>query len=103
MNSALDRAMNLPADLQGVLVLQVESGSPAEAAGLRAGNQKVTIGGVSTLIGGDVIVGMDGQVIASVEDLQAELSQDAPGQTVRVIFIRSGRQRSVSVTLGAQP
>jgi serine protease Do len=103
MNSALDQAMNLPADLQGVLVLQVDSGSPAAAAGLRGGSQTVTIGGVSTLLGGDVIIGMDGQAITSSEDLRAALAQDAPGHNVRVFFIRSGRQRSVAVTLGVQP
>ncbi len=103
LNPDLAQAMNLPADLQGVLILQVESGSPGEKAGLRGGNQTVTIGGVPTLIGGDVIVGMDGQAIATSEDLQAQLSQEAPGQTVQFILIRAGRRRSVEVTLAAHP
>ncbi|MGA2110744.1 MAG: trypsin-like peptidase domain-containing protein [Anaerolineales bacterium] len=103
LNADLAQAMNLPADQQGVLILRVTSGSPAEKAGLRGGSQTVTIAGVSTLIGGDVIVGMDGQAIATSADLQAELAQEAPGQTVRIFFLRSGRQRSVEVSLGTQP
>jgi S1-C subfamily serine protease len=94
------RAMNLPPDQQGVLVEQVESGSPAEQAGLVGSYRSLNINGHHIQIGGDIIVAMDGQAVASVAELQTRLQQDSPGQVVALTILRNGLQMEVQATLG---
>ena len=58
--------MNLPSNLicpltAGVLVMQVVPGSAAARAGIQGGNQRVYYGNYEILIGGDLIVEIDGQ------------------------------------------
>jgi S1-C subfamily serine protease len=52
------------------------------------------------LVGGDVIVTMNGQTIAGFEDLSAFLQQAKPGQEVTLSLLRGGSQLQVDVTLG---
>jgi serine protease Do len=96
------QAMDLPADQGGVLVEQVQQGSPADEAGLRGSFQPATINGQQLLLGGDVIVAMDGQTIAGFEDLSALLQQAEPGQEAALTLLRDGNQVDVSVTLAAR-
>ena len=70
----------------GVAVQEVTADSGAERAGVRAG---------------DVIVGIDGKRIETVEDLFADLNTRRPGQRVSVVIVRDGDRRTVQITLGA--
>jgi serine protease Do len=96
------QAMDLPADQGGVLMEQVQQGSPADEAGLRGSFQPATINGQQLLLDGDVIVAMDGQTIAGFEDLSALLQQAEPGQEAALTLLRDGNQVDVSVTLAAR-
>ncbi len=69
----------------GLLVIGVESNSPAERAGLLLG---------------DVIVGFDGSQVDDIEDLQTRLTAKAVGDTVSVDVLRAGGLTTVSVTIG---
>lgn len=100
MNSDIANAMNLPSNQQGVLVVQVASGSPADKAGLKGGLNNITIQGLSIRIGGDVIVKWDNQAIASSQDLQDALQNAKPGDQVALEVIRDGKPLRLSVTLG---
>src|SRR5438034_6127872 len=51
--------MGLPAD-NGLLIVQVVSGSAADQAGLRAGTERAYIGNIPIMLGGDLIVAVDG-------------------------------------------
>jgi serine protease Do len=97
------QAMDLPASQEGVLVEQVQQGSPADQAGLQGSYQPVTINGQQLLIGGDVIVAMDDQQIANFGDLSTLLQQAEPGQDVALTLLREGNQVEVLVTLAARP
>jgi len=97
------RAMNLPADLQGVLIQQIAPDSPADLAGLQASSTPVTIGGKQVMIGGDIIIGFGSQAVTSVEDLNSLLQQSEPGQRVTLTVVRNGRQGRVRVILDQQP
>lgn len=97
------QAMNLSSDQQGVLVEQVESGSPAQQAGLVGSYRSLDINGRRIRIGGDVIVALDGQAVDSIQNLQADLQQDSAGQVVTLTILRNGLQRDVQVTLGERP
>ena len=96
-------ALDLPADQEGVLVEQVQQGSPADEAGLRGSYKPVTINGQQMLGGGDVITALDGQPVSGMEDLQALLRQAEPGQKATLTGLREGTEVRVNVTLGEQP
>ena len=103
VNSDIASAMKLDANTQGILIEQVQAGSPAEAAGLQASSQQTTIGGATLLIGGDIIIALDGQSVASVKDIQTFLQQAKAGQNLTVTIIRDGAQMDVPVTLAVRP
>ncbi len=100
LTSQIAQAMNLPSNAQGVLVVGVQQGSAAAQAGLEAGTQTTTIGGQSVTVGGDIIVGLDGHPIDSIQTLQALMSQLNPGDQVILTIVRSGQQVDVPVILG---
>lgn len=66
----------------GALVAQVEDGSPAQAAGIAQG---------------DVIVGLDGDEIASPAELRARVSHLEPGASVKLAVRRDGATRTVTL------
>jgi S1-C subfamily serine protease len=73
---------------EGVVVFAVTEGSAAEEAGIEPG---------------DVIVEMDGEPIASVEDLYSVLRDKSPGNQVELKLLRDGQEVTVEATLGARP
>jgi serine protease Do len=97
------QAMSLSSDQQGVLVSQVQNGSPADQAGLRGSSTPVVVGGQQLLVGGDVITAVDGLAIASMEELQALLQEATPGEAVLLTVLREGNTYMVEVVLGERP
>jgi S1-C subfamily serine protease len=87
----------------GALVTKVVPNGPAAKAGLKGGTKSVTLQGQSVLAGGDVVVKVDGQDIASLSDLQAYVATKQPGDTVTVTVVRNGQTQDVRVTLEALP
>ncbi|MEO6831068.1 MAG: PDZ domain-containing protein [Chitinophagaceae bacterium] len=72
------------ADNQGVRVLEVNSNSVAEKAGLQVG---------------DVIMKMDGQAIASVDDLESILGQIRAGNNLKLEYQREGKTTSTTLKI----
>ncbi len=99
LTPAIAQAMNLSSNQTGVLVEQVQPGSPAERAGLQASSKTATINGSTVQIGGDVITALNGSPIATVSQLQRALQQQQPGSQVTLTILRGGQQQSVQVTL----
>jgi S1-C subfamily serine protease len=95
----LAQALRLPVQ-RGLLIEEVADGSPAARAGIRGGNRMVVVGLQQMLIGGDVLVSVDGQDIASQLDLAVALNQKRPGDKVTLTIYRDGRKMEVGVTLG---
>jgi serine protease Do len=69
----------------GVLVQQVQPGGPAEKAGLKAG---------------DVILTIDGRSIKDGDDLVNEIASRRPGSSVRLSYLRDGKQTDATVGIG---
>ncbi len=94
-------ALNLNAGQQGVLVVSIVPGGPAEKAGLKPAT--VDANGNPTAAG-DIITGINGQSVNRFEDLVSYLSDNTqPGQSVTLSVLRGGQVIQVQVTLGTQP
>ena len=63
-------------------------GSPAERAGLKAG---------------DIITAIDGTPVNADQDLSEQILQKSPGDMITLRVLRSGSTRDISVTLGVLP
>ncbi len=98
-------AMKLPVNTHGAYVTQVQRGSPAAKAGLKAGAGTVSsLGTGDVAAGGDVIIAVDQQPIRHFEDLTSYLfTKTKVGQTVTLTILRDGKQQDVKVTLAARP
>jgi S1-C subfamily serine protease len=95
--------LKLPA-AEGVLVVAVEDGSPADRAGIEGGETQVVVAGESYQLGGDMIVAIDGKDVTSVDELRREIAAHAPGDKVRVTVVHAdGERETVTATLGRQP
>jgi S1-C subfamily serine protease len=93
------KALRLPQS-DGALVQSVAAGSPAAKAGIKAGTRQVQNGLVA---GGDLIVGVDGKVVHSPDDISAAIADNKPGDQVQVELYRGSTKRTVTVTLGNRP
>ena len=91
--------MGLAADY-GLLIVQVVPGGSAERAGLRGGSERAYLGNMPILIGGDLIVAIDGQEIQDQQDLTQIMNNHRAGDSVRVTIYRAKRKMDVTVTLG---
>ncbi len=88
----------------GVLVIEVVSGSPAEASGLRGGSRQVQVGGSTVPVGGDVITAINDQQILTGQDLTMYLDAETNvGDRVQLAIVRDGQEQTISVTLGEMP
>jgi len=81
------KALDLP-NRDGALVPQVEAGSAADKAGVRAG---------------DVIVALDGEPIRHAHELPIRVARHTPGDKVTLRVIRDGKTKDIVVTVEAMP
>jgi S1-C subfamily serine protease len=87
----------------GAIVEDVQPNSPAEEAGIEAGDQDVDFQAIPYTVGGDIIVSVDGEPIETEADLPRIVSRLEPGQEVELGVIRDGEEEEVTVTLGTRP
>jgi serine protease Do len=100
VDQSIAQEMNLPDGQQGVLIEQVQPGGLADTAGLQAGTKTVTINGQDILIGGDIITAVNGQSIASVDELRAGLEQLPSDHPLTLTILRDGKESQVEVQPG---
>jgi S1-C subfamily serine protease len=85
--------------IEGVIVLAVEPGSPADEAGIRgAGRDRE-----GRLVPGDVVVALDGTEMGTSAELDAVLASREAGETVVFRVLRQGEEVDVPVTLELPP
>jgi serine protease Do len=73
---------------RGALVAEPQSGSPAQKAGIKAG---------------DVIVSVNGESVTDARNLARRISALAPGTAVKLGIVRGGREDTLTLTLGELP
>jgi len=81
--------------IEGAVILRVFRGSAAEKAGLR-GARQLNTGEVEL---GDIIVGLDGEPVANVDDLRSILDKRKVGDQVVVEYLREDAKKKTTVTL----
>ena len=84
----------------GLLIVQAIQGGSADRAGLRGGTERAYLGNMPIMLGGDVIVAIDGEKIDDQQDLAQVMNNHRAGDTVRVTIYRSKKKMDVNVTLG---
>jgi serine protease Do len=82
LSGAVNRVYGFKA---GVIANRVIPGGPAEKAGLKSG---------------DIITAIDGRNIKDGDDLVNEISSRRPGSSVRLGYLRDGKQADTTVTIG---
>jgi len=95
----LSEQMGLSAD-SGLLIVQVVKGSAAERAGLRGGSEKAYLGNVPIMLGGDLIVAIDGQSVEDQLELSHVMQNHHAGDAVTVTIYRGKKRMDVKVVLG---
>jgi S1-C subfamily serine protease len=88
---------------RGAIVAEVVEGGPAEAAGIRGGEDEITFQGGRFTTGGDVVVEADGEPVTRSEDLGRIIGGLRPGDTVSLEIIRDGERTTVEVELKERP
>jgi S1-C subfamily serine protease len=94
-------ALNLP-NQGGLLIQEVEQGSPAARAGLKGGREVVQIGNAQLMMGGDLIMSIDGKPIDRDDAISRTLARKRAGDFVELTIYRSGRTMNVKVKLGEE-
>jgi S1-C subfamily serine protease len=95
----LARDLNLEAE-RGALIQRVVEDGPADKAGLEAGG---TLTGEGVAAGGDLIVEIGGEEIATTDDVPAAIADLGPGDEVEVVYYRGKDRRTATVKLGKRP
>lgn len=95
----LAQQMGLAADY-GLLVVQVVPGGPAERAGIHGGNEPAFLGNQRIMLGGDLIVAIDGNSVQDSQDLSQVMNNHHAGDKVTVTLFRGKNKMNVTVTLG---
>ncbi len=93
LSGDLAAIFNLPQP-EGFLVKTVAKGSPAEEAGIRGGNRTAVIDGQTLVVGGDVLLAVEGIPAGNLADykrMRDHLQKLPAGATITVTVLRAGR------------
>jgi serine protease Do len=102
LSGNLARVLNLPPPGAGLLIEKIASGSPAERLGLRAGTLPATIGDDDLILGGDIVLAVQGISLGDPNGyllVRHTLSEARPGESVTVTILRSGTTLSLTGTV----
>jgi S1-C subfamily serine protease len=99
IDSELASQMGLASDY-GLLIVQVVPGGAADNAGLRGGSERAFLGNIPIMVGGDLIVAIDGKQMEDQQELAQIMNNHRAGDTVRVTVYRGKKKMDVNVVLG---
>jgi S1-C subfamily serine protease len=96
------QALNLPVE-QGVLVEQVFSGGPADAAGIKGATGQGTVAGESFPVGGDIITKVDDKDVTGMDEVISAVNEHDPGDELTLTVLSNGKEHDATVKLGDRP
>ncbi|MBI3697001.1 MAG: trypsin-like peptidase domain-containing protein [Acidobacteria bacterium] len=83
----------------GLLVQEVAEGSPAARAGLQAGSRMVPMNETVYVLGGDIILAVNGKGLSSPHELTIALLGSKPGDRIRLTILRGEERQEKTLTL----
>ena len=88
LSKELAESLNLPKDINGVLISGVLEGGPADKAGMKPG---------------DVLMQVNGQKVNDVVTLLNHIAQTNPGDEAKIDLLRKGKEMSLKVKVSKRP
>jgi S1-C subfamily serine protease len=88
---------------RGAMISELVKGGPADKAGLKGGNQRVQVGNMIVMVGGDIVVKADQKDVKTNDELIHYIREKKPGDTVLLKVFRKDSFIDVKVTLGERP
>jgi S1-C subfamily serine protease len=67
---------------------------------MHGGNQQAYVGNTPILLGGDLIVAIDGQEVNDPQEINALMDKHQAGDTVSVTFYRGQKKMTLKLILG---
>ena len=98
----LAEQLGLAADY-GLLIVQAVPGGAADNAGLRGGNERAFLGNIPIMVGGDLIVAIDGQKVEDQQELAQIMNNHRAGDTVRITIYRGKKEDGCERDAGRGP
>jgi S1-C subfamily serine protease len=102
IGAELRKLLQMPL-VDGLLVEVVEPGSPAEKLGVRGGEMELSIGGSSLLLGGDIVVGLNGAPMKDPEKLVGIMRGLKVGSQLKLRLFRQGKYLDIEYKLPERP
>lgn len=100
---SLAEAMSLT-ETRGAYIAAIFPGSPADNVDLRGARDEVIVDGRRLIVGGDVIIAIDGQPVQSFGDLILYVALNTePGQEVKLTILRANKTELITVRLDSRP
>lgn len=88
---------------RGAMISELVKGGPADKAGLKGGNQRIQVGNMIVMVGGDIVVKADQKDVKTNDELIHYIREKKPGDTVLLKVFRKDSFKDVKVTLGERP
>src|SRR6266536_2312175 len=102
LSPQVKQQLGIASNQKGLLVQQVSAG--AQQAGIQPGTRRMSVGNETIVAGGDIIVAIDGQVVATGGDLRGWIENNKhPGDHATLTVLRNGQRVDVQVTLTERP
>ena len=102
ISEELAQILNLPPPGTGLLVERIAAGSPAEHFGLRAGTLRATIGDDDLILGGDIILAVEGISLGEPDGyllVRQKVSEAHAGEPITITILRAGNMLELTGTL----
>ncbi len=84
----------------GLLIVQAVPGGAADRSGIHGGTERAYLGNTPIMIGGDLIVDIDGGKIETQQDLAQVMNKHRAGDTIKITIYRGKKKLELSVVLG---
>jgi S1-C subfamily serine protease len=88
---------------RGAMIAEVVKGGPADKAGLKGGNQRVQVGNMIVIVGGDIVVKADQKEVKTNDELIQYIREKKPGDTILLKVFRKESFIDANVILGERP
>ncbi|NLI82170.1 MAG: trypsin-like serine protease [Deltaproteobacteria bacterium] len=88
----------------GAMVVETVDGGPLDRAGVKGGRSRAQIGNNIILVGGDIIVRVDGEAVSDADSVIRRIRRMRVGDRVSMEVVHwEGGTKNVTVTLGERP